>query len=325
MILRNSKKVDIKPTISSMMPSFIFGIHERVISVLKKPLFIQTTIGLISHVSKNKIIVTYSTLDLKNQIFLSNIKQVINNIQQSIQFKIHPIYQEVSIDDKIVFSFYFENTLALYDTCGNKQTLLHKNLFGKFCDLIIHISKIKYFYASNQGKKNLLLNVHIVCNVIQIREHNNVISNVTSNESMFLENIENIESNKNIEKTLGVVDEFENVNIGGDTFISHYIYGVYFRMLEKKVPKNAVKQKILMDNRDPNILNYISSDIVPARFEYSESNETNEMNSILNYDRTNLKKTDPLKNKFPKLFSGINLGISLEAIQKRLSTLKKIQ
>ena len=120
----------------------------------------------------------------------------------------------------------------------------------------------------------------------------------------------------------------ENLFVNNDKYKEEYFK--YFDMLKKGVPKKAVELKMISEGLDPMILNssykFKSTSNIDKNVITNMNKNQLKSNILVNELRNvKLKKisTANLKSKNKKLSMGVSLGISLEAIQKSLKSLRK--
>lgn len=98
----------------------------------------------------------------------------------------------------------------------------------------------------------------------------------------------------------------------------HPVYGTYFRMLMKRVPKPAVQHKMRMNGLDPDILEWDASRPLPS----SQSDAPVDQLSMSLQDDYQLRKTETNTHE-KKPTEGAGHGLSLEEIVNGLKSLRK--
>lgn len=103
-----------------------------------------------------------------------------------------------------------------------------------------------------------------------------------------------------------------------DTRCEHPVYGTYFRMLKKRVPKPAVQHKMRMNGLDPDLLDWDASKPLPS----AQSDTPMDQLSMSLQDDHQLRKTETnTHDKKPE--DGAGHGLSLDEIVNGLKSLRK--
>ena len=110
----------------------------------------------------------------------------------------------------------------------------------------------------------------------------------------------------------------DSTTIQKDTKCDHPIYGVYFKMLKKRVPKPAVQHKMRMNGLDPAVLDMDSLDSLATPSGVSCSDQL----TLSLKDDHQLKKTE-INAHEKKVSNGAGHGFSLSEIVNGLKSLRK--
>lgn len=97
----------------------------------------------------------------------------------------------------------------------------------------------------------------------------------------------------------------------------HPVFGKYFKMIQVGIPKSAIKQKMKMNNLDPNVLDIPENNELPN----ISTNDEDQLKLSLKEEKT-LRKTEPIVKKYTKN-QGKSHGISLQQIVNGLNKLRK--
>lgn len=103
-----------------------------------------------------------------------------------------------------------------------------------------------------------------------------------------------------------------------NTRCDHPVYGTYFRMLKKRVPKPAVQHKMRMNGLDPDILDWDASKPLPS----AQSDTPVDQLSLSLQDDHQLRKTET-NTHIKKPQDGAGHGLSLDEIVNGLKSLRK--
>jgi hypothetical protein len=330
MIFRSKEIININPKLSCLIPLHTLGSHETTCTFNNNKICFQSPIGLVVNSSSKKMVVLFSTIDEKNKIFLLNMKQVFKNLKISLRKKFKNIKITTPItekpDNKFTFSLRNENVSQVYNYDEAKKNFQLSEkiqdmevIQNSNCDFIIQVTKVIVIQSFVASEK--LVHAFINCSICQIRQHDSTFRPITYLfEPCTLLNQKLTNNNAPEGDEINSIPKIENPQ---NTFISHPKLGIYFRMLQKKVPFNAVKQKVIMDKIDISILNYAATDVVPECFLEMCCKSTDNNSSILQEmenTKSLLKKAEIIRH--PQM-RGFNLGISLEDITARLFGLKK--
>lgn len=322
MIIYSSKndygKKNIKPKLSDTIPTYIYNVNERLIKFKRKSIYFQTPIGLIQSLNKNHMNILFCKKGNNNNSFFNSINVIIESIHNELKSKSNDEenfmhrkpYRNID-DTRILFMLRIENKPIIF--CADSEEIdifSWKNinsLINTNCDLIIEISKIKLTSTTNSlnedNKKKT--NTEILCNICQIRKHNSYLE-----KNVFISN----ENNRNNIEDIKLVSE--------SAFINHPVYSIYFKMINKKVPINAVRQKIIMDKQNPKILEFSEGDDVPSYL-----NSSNNVKKSINLEditeKKNILKKTKINERKDSYYGGFSLGISLNDIKKALNSLRK--
>jgi hypothetical protein len=110
-----------------------------------------------------------------------------------------------------------------------------------------------------------------------------------------------------------------------DTRCDHPVYGVYFKMLKKRVPKPAVQHKMRMNGLDPNLLDLEPHETLPGGDGDSPPQVRDQLALSLQADSASLRKTEPnsalVVSRTNPNRSG--QGFSLDEIVSGLNSLRK--
>jgi hypothetical protein len=322
MIFKTNKPIYIVPSLSNSTPSHTFGVHEKFISYNKNNIYIQTPIGVISQICTNSVIISFSNLDKKNNIFKKNIIQLFHNcndvlIKQSSKNIIltSPIIE--TCDDKFSMVFQCKNNFCVFD-CNNHTPSSYDSTsifkLHEHYDFIIHISKLKISCPFFQEKNIQNIRASIISSVCQVRKHSHYEHLVTN---LFIPCDFKNKINPPI-NNYTLCDQIQSIP-DKNSFIEHPTLGVYFKMIKRKVPIQAVRQKMCIDKIDQDILLFNPNDIIPDKILKLYLNLSNTMSNEMEAKKSSLKQTE-INNK---KYKGFNLGISLEDITTRLFGLKK--
>ena len=301
----------IKPEFSRCIPGYTIGCHEYFISTNKNPLYIQFPPCKVVALNKSSIFMVFSSIDNYIDTFFSELEVLRKTIVKKIEQKNRnivinwssPIYNNVN-DSKIPFRAYIDTQLKIYnyskEVISSDVNLLNQN----YIDSIIEIEKIqlKSSYLLENNKRYVGT---IIFKVVQIRIPNSFehlktpLITVTSSEY-------NTKTSHPMQKE--------------GTFISHPLYSKYFRMLRHGIPKQAVKQKLLMENIPITLLDYSESDMVPDTMKQDLPRHDN---INLQLKNKHLQETVKIvKNKDNKLRKTTH-GITLADILTKIKLLRK--
>lgn len=103
-----------------------------------------------------------------------------------------------------------------------------------------------------------------------------------------------------------------------DTRTQHPVYGKYFKMLNKRVPKPAVQHKMRMNGLDPGILDWDMSTPLPSVSKMTACDQL----SLSLQDNHQLRKTE-INTHPKKTCDGAGHGFSLDEIVNGLNSLRK--
>ena len=307
--------------LSNSIPSHILGVQEKYVTHVdkKKLIYFQTPMGKITHLSDHTMTVLFSTLDKKNRMFKNDIMNMFKKTQVRLQHQCpnHKIELVSPMtnhhDDKFTMIFdksnhvkFFEcDKVSAFDICVNDTY-----------DFIIQFSKVKIISVEFVCEKHAKM-IYTLCQIRRHTHHETAIKFLpckdteSRTESRTETRTDNRSDNRSETRTEDEPPE--------NSFIRHPKLGIYFKMLQKKVPVQAVKQKMYFDKVSEEILNYKSHDIIPENILLIYSDEKINMLVEMENKKNKLKKTEINIKKQ----RGYDLGISLEDITKRLFGLKK--
>lgn len=106
-----------------------------------------------------------------------------------------------------------------------------------------------------------------------------------------------------------------------DIRCNHPVYGTYFKMLSKRVPKPAVQHKMRMNGLNPDILDWDKSTPLPSSCDNEHAQPVDQLSLSLQDDHQ-LRKTD-INTHTKKPQDGAGHGFSLDEIVNGLKSLRK--
>ena len=106
-----------------------------------------------------------------------------------------------------------------------------------------------------------------------------------------------------------------------DIRCNHPVYGTYFKMLSKRVPKPAVQHKMRMNGLNPDILDWDISKPLPSSCDHEHAQPVDQLSLSLQDDHQ-LRKTD-INTHTKKPRDGAGHGFSLDEIVNGLKSLRK--
>ena len=312
--------------LSNAIPSHVLGVQEKYVKFVtdkKKLSYFQTPLGSITHVSNNTLTVLFSTLDKKNLAFKNDVLNMFIKTHALLRHQCpnHKIELVSPItdhhDDKFSMMFDKANNVSFFE-CDKISSEFHI-LVSHAYDFIIQYSKVKILsdVCEEKNKKNKKnKNAKMIFTMCQIRRHDTT-TNIKFMPCALLPR--SIPNSTTLQSSPLQSKEVEEPH--ENSFIRHPKLGIYFKMLQKKVPIQAVKQKMYLDKVSEEILNFKSHDIIPENIlqTYSDDDKSNMLIEMMENKKNELKKTETNVVKY----RGYDLGISLEDITNRLFGLKK--
>lgn len=291
-----NKLENIQPKISgSILGDRVYSQYHTIKYDKNKRIKIQSPLCKVFSKNHNWLNNRMAIEEKKNVVFLDHLKSLMTKLQKITQKKYTKqiIWENMkSYNGSKMFNCKIYPGCLCFDNKGNKLKIDDK-IVNATIDFIFEISTIQIICPFDE--KDILFG-KINIDILQIRKH-----------TLFDQNIQE--------------NMFHDVT---HSPTKHEGYFKYFDMLKKGVPKQAVELKMSSEGIDPSILN----DNI-----YDENRNTNinkiqnhsKMNKILSNDLKNvkLKKITNLKSKTKRISMGVSLGISLEAIQNSLKSLRK--
>jgi len=296
-----NKLEDIKPKISSsVIGNRIYSQYHTIKYDKNKSIKIQSPLCKVFMKNKNWLNIRMTIEKKQNKLFVEHLNKLMNKLQNITQNKYTKkiIWENIkSYDGSKIMNCKLEHGCLYFD--NNKNLLeIDNTIVNSIVDLIFGISTIQIICPFDE---NDILFGKINIDILQIRKHMVYDYNLT--EHLFVNNEKYKEE-----------------------------YFKYFDMLKKGVPKKAVELKMISEGLDPMVLNssYKLKSNSNSNFDKNLINNMNKnqfKSKILVNELRNVKlkkvSTTNLKSKTKKLSMGVSLGISLEAIQNSLKSLRK--
>ena len=294
-----NKLEDIKPKISSsVIGNRIYSQYHTIKYEKNKSIKIQSPLCKVFMKNKNWLNIRMTIEEKQNKLFIEHLNKLMNKLQNITQNKYTKkiIWENIkSYDGSKILNCKLEHGCLYFD--NNKNLLeMDNTIVNSIVDLIFGISTIQIICPFDE---NDILFGRINIDILQIRKH-----------------------------TVCDYNLKENLFVNNDKYKEEYFK--YFDMLKKGVPKKAVELKMISEGLDPMILNssYKFKSISNIDKNVITNMNKNQLKSnILVNELRNVKlkkvSTANLKSKNKKLSMGVSLGISLEAIQKSLKSLRK--
>lgn len=331
--------------ISKLTPSYIFGNHKRDIfykhGTKKENLTVQFPCSQVYSCSFNHLSLCFSSIE-ENSHFVKKLESLISSLRASCErantktevgkLQWHPNCKK-TVDGKFILQCKWNSqNMPIFDQ--NQEQIQYNNASHKFKELkgcvvesIIQISYVSYCQFLEESNTNAIETETYDCilhlDVLQLKTYK---ESHVYHHAFIQRNYKTPHTTLNASDTRNTcaianvrVENIENKN----TFENHAIFGKYFKMLLRGIPKGAVEQKIKMEGHDPSILTFAASDNVPDYLstQQNRQNTVQSIGDVFKQQSENLSKTEVLDRKS---YHKKESRISLEEILAKLSSLRKI-
>lgn len=285
----------VKPTVIGSITSCNYSQYHRItVNDKKSSILIQSPITTITNKNGNWISFKISIEETLHKNFINALFVFFNKVYDKIQKRYQKLIQfdkPFIVGNTVTFYASMVNGCQIYDASG----ILSNDSPQKSspAEFIFCLSQVQVSSTIDSPDE---LYGRILIEIVQVRLHD--INAKALRELSF------IDTNK-----ADIPTKIEQEQVEGQVIEG---YEKYFKMLKMGIPKAAVKQRMLTEGAEPDVL---------------DGKTPSALKPIQTFDATHLrskilKKTEKIVKK-TQLKGGIGLGLSLDTIQSALTGLRK--